>query len=232
MKKFLRLCLALALFSYLALPCRAQDIFHGAYLSGFPDGTIRPEQAVTRAELAEILYRMMQPEARKQSDAESAFLDVGPAHWAYPAISAMARLRLMLGGTDGRFRPDDGVTGQELSIILERVRASAAGKEALPELAAGWQAQDVTFEDQNGWVMGLHGTKFAKDQPFTRAELAMLLNRILHRQPGALSDLLVGMPLFSDNLDTEAPYFLAIQEAAIDHTADCAGAHERWTGLG
>ena len=50
--------------------------------------------------------------------------------------------------------------------------------------------------------------------------------------PQSLSDLLVGMPLFSDNLDTEAPYFLAMQEAAIDHTARACGDGERWTGLG
>ena len=50
--------------------------------------------------------------------------------------------------------------------------------------------------------------------------------------PQSLSDLLVGMPLFSDNLDTEAPYFLAMQEAAIDHTACVCGDGERWTGLG
>ena len=58
------------------------------------------------------------------------------------------------------------------------------------------------------------------------------MNLILGRTPQSLSDLLVGMPLFSDNLDTEATYFLAMQEAAIDHTAYICGDGERWTGLG
>lgn len=233
MKFFRKLALAALLTVLLTGTCLARETFHGAYLQGFPDGSIRPDAAVTRAELAEILYRMMEPEQRRElTCTESAFQDVSARHWAYDAICAMAGARLMLGGSDGCFRPDDGVTGEELSIIFERVRAQETGKKALPELACGWASQEVTFEAGNGWVMGLHGTEFSREQPFTRGELAALLNRVLEREPESLSDLLVGMPLFSDNLDTAAPYFLALQEAAIDHTAEKTGAHERWTGLG
>ena len=232
MKIFRKMLLALLVLAALRVPCFAQEAFHGAYLQGFPDGSIRPEKQVTRAELAEILYRMISPGARQELTAESAFRDVGRNHWAYEAVRTMAGLRLMLGDTDGNFRPDDGVTGEELSVILERVRAQESGKEALAALSSGWAAQDVTFEAGNGWVMGLHGAVFSKEQALSRAELAEILNRILGRKPEALSDLLVGMPLFSDNLDTEAPYFLAMQEAAIDHTARACGDGERWTGLG
>ena len=232
MKIFRKMLLALLVLAALRVPCFAQEAFHGAYLQGFPDGSIRPEKQVTRAELAEILYRMISPDARQELTAESAFRDVGRNHWAYEAVRTMAGLRLMLGDTDGNFRPNDGVTGEELSIILERVRAQKSGKEALAALSSGWAAQEVTFEAGNGWVMGLHGAAFSKEQALSRAELAEILNRILGRTPQSLSDLLVGMPLFSDNLDTEAPYFLAMQEAAIDHTARACGDGERWTGLG
>ena len=232
MKIFRKLLLALLVLAALRVPCFAQEAFHGAYLQGFPDGSIRPEKQVTRAELAEILYRMISPDARRELTSESAFRDVGRNHWAYEAVRTMAGLRLMLGDTDGNFRPNDGVTGEELSVILERVRAQDSGKEALAALSSGWAAQEVTFEAGNGWVMGLHGAVFSKEQALSRAELAVILNRILGRTPQSLSDLLVGMPLFSDNLDTEAPYFLAMQEAAIDHTARACGDGERWTGLG
>ena len=232
MKIFRKMLLALLVLAALRVPCFAQEAFHGAYLQGFPDGSIRPEKQVTRAELAEILYRMISPDARQELTAESAFRDVGSNHWAYEAVRTMAGLRLMLGDGNGNFRPNDGVTGEELSIILERVRAQDSGKEALAALSSGWAAQDVTFEAGNGWVMGLHGAVFSREQALTRAELAEILNRILGRTPQSLSDLLVGMPLFSDNLDTEAPHFLAMQEAAIDHTACVCGDGERWTGLG
>ena len=233
MKIFKKILLALTLSALLAGTCFAGEAFHGAYLQGFPDGTLRPGETVTRAELAEILYRLMEPDAREEaSSTECGYLDLGPSHWAYPAVSALSNVRVMLGGADGYFRPGNGVTGPELSIILERIRASEAGKAAWPELASGWASQDVTFEAGNGWVMGLFDGVFQKDRAFTRAELAELLNRLLGRTPERLEALVIGMPLFSDNLDTNAPYFLALQEAAVGHTAERAGAAERWTGLG
>ena len=233
MKIFRKILLTALLAALLTVSCFAGEVFHAAYLQGFPDGTLRPEQTVTRAELAEILYRLMEPDARKEaSDTECGFLDLGPSHWAYDAVSALANLRVMLGFPDGYFRPQDGVTGPELSIILERIRASEAGRNAWPALASGWEADAVTFEAGNGWVMGLFDGVFQKDRAFTRAELAALLNRLLGRKPQSLSDLPVGMSLFSDNLDTTSASFLPLQEAAVDHTAAGKAGHERWTGLG
>lgn len=233
MKIFRNLLLTLLLAALLTIPCFAGETFHAAYLRGFPDGTLRPTQTVTRAELAEMLYRLMEPGAREEaSSTECGFLDLGPSHWAYGAVSTLANLRVMLGFPDGYFRPQDGVTGPELSIILERIRASDAGRNAWPALASGWEAEDVTFEAGNGWVMGLFDGVFQKDRAFTRSELAALLNRLLGRKPQSLSDLPIGMPLFSDNLDTENASFLALQEAAVDHTAELTNGHEHWTGLG
>ena len=59
MKFFRKLLLAFLLLAALRVPCFAQEAFHGAYLQGFPDGSIRPEKQVTRAELAEILNRIL-----------------------------------------------------------------------------------------------------------------------------------------------------------------------------
>lgn len=232
MKRFRKLAGILTAAALFCAPCFAGEVFHGAYLQGFPDGSIRPEQAVTRAELAQILYRMMDETARKEAGgAESAFLDVAPSDWEYEAVCAMAYFRLMLGD-GGCFRPDEGVTGEELSIILERIRASEDGRRLLSALSSGWQAQEVTFAAGNGWVMGLHGVVFSPEKAFTRAELAALFNRLLGREPESLVDLMIGMPLFTDNLDTRKDYFLPIQEAAIDHTAELSGGGEHWTGLG
>ena len=59
MKIFRKMLLALLVLAALRVPCFAQEAFHGAYLQGFPDGSIRPEKQVTRAELAEILNRIL-----------------------------------------------------------------------------------------------------------------------------------------------------------------------------
>ena len=80
--------------------------------------------------------------------------------------------------------------------------------------------------------MGFDGETFDADRPLRRAELAVILNGLLGRTPSSLDDLQLGMPVFDDNRDAQAWYFLPVQEAAVTHTAAETGAHERWTGLG
>ena len=80
--------------------------------------------------------------------------------------------------------------------------------------------------------MGFDGETFDADAPLSRAQLAQILNALLGRTPASLDDLQLGMPIFDDNRDARAWYFLPIQEAAVTHTAVQSGAWERWDALG
>ena len=66
----------------------------------------------------------------------------------------------------------------------------------------------------------------------TRAQLAVILNGLLGRTLSSLDDLQLGMPIFDDNRDAQAGYFLLILEAAVAHATADAVEHERWVGLG
>lgn len=210
-----------------------QEDFHAAYLCGYPDGTIRPEEILTREALAQALCRLMDEAYLEQPDtAGGRFLDVAPSRWSYRAVSTLANLKIMLADGQGRFHPTDGVTGQELALTFARIAASEAGEAAFGALAEGWRAQKITFSDENGWVMGLRDGVFCPDEPLTRAQFASIMNRILDRNPQSLDDLMIGMPLFSDNEDTQAWYFLAMQEAAAGHSYVRTDNGERWTALG
>lgn len=144
----------------------------------------------------------------------------------------MVNLGVLYGTGDGAFCPEAAVTAPELAAALMRAAASETARACLPELAAGWDAQSFCFETGGGWVMGLEGTVFLPEQPLTRGRFAEILNGILGRTPQSLESLLVGMPLWSDNLDTQAPYFLALQEAGTTHTTERLDSGEQWTGLG
>ena len=69
------------------------------------------------------------------------------------------------------------------------------------------------------------------DAAVTRAQLAVILNGLLGRTLSSLDDLQRGRPIFDDNRDAQAWYFLPIQEAAAAHTAAETGEHECWPGL-
>ena len=210
----------------------AGEVFHPAYLGGFPDGTIRPEAALTREQLAQALYRLIPEDRRDGLDAPTCFCDVPPSRWSYAAVTAMVDLGVLYGTQDGAFSPETGVTGPELAAALMRIAASETAAGCLTELAAGWSALEPSFSEGDGWIMGLAGTGFEPDRPLTRAEFAHILNGLLNRRPASLDTLLIGMPLWTDNLDTEMWYFLDMQEAGTDHTACPDTNGEAWSALG
>ncbi len=55
-------------------------------VSGYPDGTFRPDQTVTRAEAAKILNRITGRDTCKVGEYQTSFADVRPGYWAYDAI--------------------------------------------------------------------------------------------------------------------------------------------------
>ena len=218
----------------LALPAAhaAADELHAAYLTGFPDGTIRPEATLTREQLAQALWRLTEEERRAALTAPTCFSDVPPSRWSYEAVTAMVNLGVLYGTGDGAFEPESGVSGPELAAALMRIAASEDAAAALPGLADGWSGQELSFAAGSGWVTGFDGKCFRPDRALTRAEFAEIINRLLGRVPDSLDELMLGMPLWSDNADVEAAYFLTMQEAGTDHTASRTEGGEQWTGLG
>lgn len=232
-KRLIRIFFCVLLAAALTGQVFAAAAQHEAYIGGFPDGTVRPEQTLTRAQLAQVLYRMAEPSAREELDRhETCFSDVSPAHWAYRAITAATELGVLYGFSDGTFRPDAGVSRTELALALTRVSHVQGASEALPQLSAGWKAQEISFAAGNGWVMGFDGAVFRPDDALTRAEFMQIFNRLLGRTPASLDGLCVGMELWSDNADTRAWYFLDVQEASVSHTAEETECGEWWTALG
>lgn len=209
----------------------AADCLHTAYLEGYPDGTLRPEQALTREQLAQILYRLLPEEERKKPEL-CWFSDVSPERWSYAAVSKAAKLGLLYGDPEGRFSPASPVTGPELAVTFSRIANTLAGNRALPKLAEAWSEREIRFETGFGWVMGLQNGVFDENAPLTRGQAAQIFNDLLGRKPAGLDALLIGMPVFSDNTDTESPFFLDLQEAAVEHTCTETEAGEVWIGLG
>ena len=211
------------------VPARAAGVLHTAYLAGYPDGTIRPEAPVTRAQLAVILFRLAE-HVPEQADAEMP--DVPPEHWAHGAAALVCRTEVMNLQPDGLFHPEQTVTGPELACALNRLTTHETAAAVWPSLKAGWETAEISFAAGNGWVMGFDGETFDADAPLSRAQLAQILNALLGRTPVSLDALQLGMPIFDDNRDARAWYFLPIQEAAVTHTAAQSGAWERWDALG
>jgi hypothetical protein len=86
-------------------------------ISGFPDGTFRPSEGVTRAQAAKVivLAKGMQP----VNNATPIFSDVPANHWAAEDIKAAADAGIVKG-SDGAFRPDAQMTRAEAVVMIMR----------------------------------------------------------------------------------------------------------------
>ena len=91
---------------------------HFAYVIGYPDGTVRPDGNVTRAEVATIFFRMLKDDAReKYWKTDNRYSDVKSTDWYNNAISTLSNMGIIDGYPDGTFRPNAGITRAEFAKI-------------------------------------------------------------------------------------------------------------------
>ncbi|MGC1394649.1 MAG: family 10 glycosylhydrolase [Coleofasciculaceae cyanobacterium] len=84
-------------------------------ISGFPDRTFRPNQAMSRAEFAAILLKAFQKATKRLY---VPFIDVPSRHWAAPAIQKAFETGFISGYPGNRFRPDASISRTEVLISL------------------------------------------------------------------------------------------------------------------
>lgn len=87
-------------------------------LRGYPDGTMRPDAGVTRAEAAIMITRLKEFD---DAPRDTGFPDVPASHKASGSIAAAAEAQLIEGYPDGTYRPDNTITRAEMAFILSRL---------------------------------------------------------------------------------------------------------------
>lgn len=87
-------------------------------LIGYEDGTFRPENPITRAEIATMIVRA---NSDIKQILKKAFPDVDDSHWAKKYIEKASELGYMIGYDDGSFKPDQGITRGETVVTLNRI---------------------------------------------------------------------------------------------------------------
>ena len=207
---------------------------HFAYVIGYEDGTVRPESNISRAEVATIFFRLLDPEIREENlTDENTFADVGKGIWYNQAISTMAALGIVNGRTDTAFEPDAPITRAEFAAICARFDTNKRdGDSNFTDISGHWAEAEIERAATLGWINGYEDGTFRPDAEITRAEAMTLINRVLQRLPETADDLLDDMTVWPD-CQPNAWYYLAVQEATNSHDFDRKddGVHESWTAL-
>lgn len=207
---------------------------HYAYIVGYPDSTVRPQNGITRAEVATIFFRLLTDETRNANSTKSnSYSDVAAGAWYNHAVSTLSAMGIVKGDSQGKFNPNAPITRAEFAAIAARFddKANTTAVD-FSDIASHWAKDEISAAANNGWINGYTDGTFRPNNKITRAEAMTLVNRVLKRLPETAEDLHNDMIKWSDNSDTSAWYYLAVQEATNSHYYDIKeNKHEKWSKL-
>ncbi len=151
-------------------------------VSGYSDGTFKPDHTVTRAEFAVMLMNALKPEG---DSAAMTFTDTATiGDWARESVAQAVNAGIIAGYRDGTFRPEAEITRAEMATMIAKalgqpIEAKAATGFAddadLPEWAKG----AVAAMKKRGIIKGKDANAFAPHEKTTRAEAVTVLLKML-----------------------------------------------------
>ena len=207
---------------------------HYAYIVGYPDKTVRPQNGITRAEVATIFFRLLTDETRNANSTKSnSYVDVDRGAWYNHAVSTLSAMGIVKGDTKGKFNPNASITRAEFAAIAARFDDKANTTAAdFSDIASHWAKNEISAASNNGWINGYPDGTFKPDNHITRAEAMTLVNRVLKRLPETKDDLRDDMIKWSDNSDASQWFYLAVQGATNSHYYKTKeNKFEKWTEL-
>ncbi len=212
---------------------------HFSYVVGYEDGMVKPEKAITRAEVATIFYRLLKDDVRAEYWTKSNdFTDVEAGDWYNTTVSTLNAMGIITGYEDGSFKPNAPITRAEFAAMAVRFfeEDSAIYEEGTFNDIAGseWFADAVQAAKDHSIIGGYPDGSFQPNKNISRAEACSIINRTLDRIPDA--DHLLPEDLMKNWPDNNPGdwYYADMQEATNGHEyewiTDDGKTVENWTG--
>lgn len=118
-------------------------------INGYTDGSFKPNDTVTRAEMAKMIYvlRTGNSDASAYNNDKTSFTDVN-GHWAAGFIKYCQSVGIIAGQSATKFAPDQTVTAQEAAKMLLVTLGYDANKAGL--VGINWASKTNALADENG----------------------------------------------------------------------------------
>lgn len=160
---------------------KIEELVASGVVSGYPDGSFKPDDTVTRAEFATMLVKAFElaPQSGK------VFADTN-GHWAEDYIATAAANGLVSGYDSGAFGPDDLITREQIAVmIVKAARLTMTSEETTftdNSAVSGWAKVSVATMLKNGLMTGYPDNTFQPRGSATRAEaVTVILNTLYHQ---------------------------------------------------
>jgi fibronectin-binding autotransporter adhesin len=161
------------------------------YMTGYKDGTFKPEAAMTRLELIHALSPLLDQE---DVNLGTLFTDVKASE--KDAVAFFASAGIIEGYPNGTFGGEKGLTRAEFTVILSRVLkldVKATGKSTLNDVKGHWAEKYINAFTAAGYVKGFPDGSFKPEKEISRAEAVIVINKMIGTKkaklPASFSDL-------------------------------------------
>ncbi|MDT8858819.1 N-acetylmuramoyl-L-alanine amidase [Alkalihalobacillus sp. MEB130] len=144
-------------------------------INGYPDGSFRPNNTLTRAQASVILTGALGVDGLKVN--KPTFRDVNLSYWASPEIERAASMNILTGRSDNRFSPGDQLTkAQAAAVITRAFKLNGSGGSSFSDVRSGfWAEREIKALEQNGIVET--GGRFEPGKAITRSQFATYVAR-------------------------------------------------------
>lgn len=143
-------------------------------VSGYPDGTFKPDQTITRAEFASILCNVF----KFESKGSKTFNDT-KEHWANDNIAKAAAAGVVSGYNDETFGPNDLITREQMAVMIARAVNLELVVEEInfddSDNISGWAKPAMTTVNKNGIMKGYPDNTIRPQGKASRAEAVTVI---------------------------------------------------------
>ena len=159
------------------------------YISGYEDGTFKPDNSITRAEFVRLVNQSM----GYTKTGNVYFSDVSSSYWGYNDIQKGVAAGYVRGDGNGKFRPNDPVSRQEAAVMISQICGlgqdfSAAAKYTDYRYIPSWAAGYVGAVSKAGIMSGYPDGDFKGDRYLSRAEAVIALDKALNYNASTTDD--------------------------------------------
>lgn len=150
------------------------------YVTGYTDGSFKPEGFVTRAEFV----RMINNSFGFTETAEIAFVDVVEDNWYYKEIQKALKAGYITGVSETQFAPTDYITREQAAIIIARI-LNIKGNESMADVFIDssqisiWSKEYVGTASELQLIKGYEDNSFKPQDYIKRSEAVTFLDRVL-----------------------------------------------------
>jgi hypothetical protein len=148
------------------------------YINGYTDNTFKPDKSITRAETSQILSNIFKESGMLKPE----IADIN-GQWYSQSVEQILSLGLMKGYEDKTFKPEKNLTRQEFAVtlvnMLDLSNMPEVGDKTFTDVDNSYGEESIKLLASLGILQGYDDRTFRPDTEITRAEVVVIINRLL-----------------------------------------------------